>query len=65
MSTTVDDFCTADDEIEELLERAKDSARSDREREFLDGLADRFEEYGVRMFLSQKQWDWLESIADR
>ncbi len=65
MSTTVESFCTDSDEFEELLERALDSAKYAGERDFLAQLVERFEEYGMRMFLTQKQWDWLESIAER
>lgn len=63
-STKLEDFITDDDEFEELLDLAMANARSDRAEEFCSDLEEKFEKYGLKMFMSQSQWNWLERLAD-
>lgn len=50
-------------EFEECLNRADSATCGRKEMEFIDDLKEKWEEYGVRMFLSYKQADWLKKIA--
>lgn len=52
-----------DDEFEELLGQASAAAANEWESEFVDGLNEKFETYGRRMFLSARQQEILERIA--
>ena len=52
------------DEFQELIDDAESNAANDWEEEFVSGLASKFEEYGIRMFISEKQREILERIAN-
>ena len=49
----------------ELLAFALPSCKGSREEDFVQGLMDKFTTYGPRMFLSEKQFEWLTSIGRR
>lgn len=57
------DFYYDYNDLESALETAEDLAKSDREIEFVSSMRESFEEWGLRMFMSDKQYDWLERIA--
>lgn len=48
-----------------MLSDAAEGAKTEREMEFVGGLQERYEKYGVGMYLSTSQLDWLERLADR
>lgn len=50
-------------EFHDLLHAAKEKAKSDWERNFVDDLAKKFMRFSTRMFLSERQQDSLERIA--
>ena len=53
-----------DDDFEELLASAEENASSDWETEFVSSLQERYEQYGINMFLSEKQDEVLRRIAE-
>ena len=56
--------CYSDDEFEEILSEAEGNASNDFEIGFVTDMRDKFEEYGKRMFISERQREILESIAN-
>ena len=52
-------------DFEELLSDASASASTQWEMDFVEELEERYEIYGVDMFLSDKQSDVLERIANQ
>lgn len=60
MSKVIDFYDDAD-EFESDLDSAARMATTDRE---IDGLRDKFEEWGGKMFLSDAQYSWLQHIVD-
>lgn len=52
-------------EFEDLLTEAASASLSVWEMDFVDDLRERFDQYGERMFLSERQLEWLEQIARR
>lgn len=46
-----------------LLSEAEDMAETSREMDFVAGLQDKFHDYGMKMFLSDRQLSWLRSIV--
>ena len=63
MSQQVQDIYS-EDEFEGLLDSARMNAANDWEENFVSGLADKFEEFGRRLYLSDSQRDHLERIAN-
>lgn len=61
--TRVTDFENDKTAYESLLADAAKHARNDFEIDFVGGLAQRFDEYGMDGFLSQKQYDILLRVA--
>lgn len=53
------------EDFEEILERAELNADTDREIDFIDSLRGRLEAYGEKIYISEKQLEWLERIAYR
>lgn len=51
--------------FEEMLDNAEEHARGEREQEFVGDLRENYLRYGGQMFLSPKQYEWLEKIAER
>jgi len=49
----------------ELLEDAVARTVGDAEEQFVEDMVDRYGEWGIEMFISDKQIDWLHRIADR
>lgn len=64
MSTVADMFDSID-EFDDLLSDATDRASGDWEIEFVSDIAQRYEDYEDRMFMSEKQIEILERIAKR
>ncbi len=60
----VSDFYDDPDEFEADLDSAGAAAVTAREIEFVSGLRDKFDEWGVKMFLSDAQHAWLQRIID-
>lgn len=52
-------------QLRDVLTNIDQSQLRDRELQFVKDQARRFEEYGSEMFLSDKQWSWLESIYEK
>lgn len=50
-------------EFKDMLERAAKFAETPREKEFVEHLQDKFDDWGTEMFTSDRQLDWLYSIA--
>ena len=63
MSKRFSDFFDSVDKVEEYMEAADRAATSEQEREFIDTLYEKFEEYGMDAFLSQAQHDWFIRLA--
>lgn len=53
-----------DDDFEELLASAEENASSEWETEFVSSIQERYEKYGTNMFLSDKQDEILNRIAE-
>lgn len=51
------------DAFESLLSEAEYMAETEKEREFVSDLEAKFDEYGMKMFLSDRQLSWLQAIA--
>lgn len=60
---TIQDMFDSTTEFEDLLSEAETQAESAWEMDFVDGLRDRFTEYGEKMYLTEKQEDILRRIA--
>lgn len=58
----VSDHCTRE-EFEELLDAAEEGARTDREEEFISDLREKWDEYGIDMYLSDKQREGLVAVS--
>lgn len=52
------------DEFQELIDDAEMNAANDWEEQFVADISNKFEEYGIRMFISEKQREILERIAN-
>lgn len=50
-------------EFDNLLDLADEGAKNAWERNFIDEIRDRYEQYGGEMFLSDRQRETLEKIA--
>jgi len=53
-----------DDDIDELIEAAELAARNGKEEDFTAEMRAKYDECGDEMFLSERQYDWLVSIAE-
>lgn len=62
MSGKVQDHYTHD-EFEEILDDAEMSAANDWEEEFVSDIKLKFKQYGIRMFISERQIEIIERIA--
>jgi hypothetical protein len=51
--------------VEAMFEAADRAARSPFDRTFIDNLYEKFEEYGMRTYLSYSQKEQFERIANR
>ena len=52
-----------DDEFEDLLSTAEETAESDWENGFVSDMRDKYGQYGRQMFITDKQSDILNKIA--
>ena len=64
MSDRIEDLYSGK-QFEQLLKDAEAGAETEREEDFVDDMKQRFEEYGMRMFLSDAQEEWLKDLAGR
>lgn len=62
--TKVIDFYDDEEAFEDVLRSAEGNATGKRAMEFLDQLRDGFEEWGLGLFLSDAQQQWLERLAE-
>jgi len=62
-STRLSDFCDDGDEFQDLLDSAEDGAVSGRDHEFIDDILERWESYGLRMYISESQFAYLKRLA--
>ena len=60
----VKDWFADASEFEALLDDAEQAAETSREHDFLEGLRERYEEWGMKMYLSDAQHSWLIRIAE-
>ena len=65
MSDTISDKFDSPDDFDDLLYTAEQQAGTYWEMEFCSDMRDRFEEYGDRMYLSDRQRETLEKIANQ
>jgi hypothetical protein len=63
MSGKVQDHYTHD-EFEEILDDAEMNAANDWEEEFVSDIKLKFKQYGIRMFISERQIEIIERIAN-
>lgn len=61
MSRTLEDTDIVD--FADLLDEAGDNAKGAWDEQFVEDLRSKYEEYGDRMFLSERQEDVLKRIA--
>jgi hypothetical protein len=52
------------DEFDSLIRQARANAETDWEIEFIDSIEAKYDEYGVKMFLSDKQDSVLRRLAN-
>ena len=52
-------------QFEQLMKDAEAGAETEREENFVQDIQQRFEEYGMRMYLSDAQEEWLKDLANR
>lgn len=45
-----------------MADYGKATCLTERDRDFLDGQANRYRQYGIHLALTQKQWAWFEAI---
>lgn len=65
-SSKIADFYGSEEvDFQALLQDALANCEKDNESIFVGGLIDKFEQYGMNMYLSDKQNKWLRSIANR
>ncbi len=57
------DFFESEEAFEELLELADSGARSVSETDFVCGMIERQEEYGLDTFITESQLEWLRKLA--
>ena len=62
MSKVIDEFDSAT-EFEDLLLNADQQASTDWEMSFVEDMRDRFEQYGMNTYISDKQLETLNRIA--
>jgi len=62
-SQTITDLFDDASEFDELLADAENNATSDWDMNFVDDLRNRYDKYGKRMYLSERQLEILERIA--
>lgn len=63
MSEKVQDWYS-DEEFQDLLDEAEANAGNDFETGFVSDMQDKWEEHGKRMYISPKQREILERIAN-
>jgi len=61
VSTVADKY--EDSEFEDLLDAAASSATNGWEEQFVSDIRDKWEQYGARMYLSEKQGEILNRLA--
>lgn len=59
----LDHYCDDGDEFEDLLYEAMDNAKPGAQEEFCLDMEKKWKAYGLRMFMSQAQWDYLQRLA--
>ncbi|MEO1324175.1 MAG: hypothetical protein AAFV59_14330 [Pseudomonadota bacterium] len=62
-SSRVLDWFDNPENFEHLLTEAEMEAVSSKEMDFVDSLNEKYDEYGAKMFLSDRQLEWLQAIA--
>lgn len=63
MSQKAKDVFDCESDLEDLIDEADGNAVGYWEEEFVSDMRDKFDEYGLRMFMSDKQKDILDRIA--
>jgi hypothetical protein len=53
------------DDFDDILDQAEANANSDWEMNFTADMREKYEDYGGEMFVSEKQLEHLERIAER
>lgn len=61
--STISELFKNHTEFETILEEADTNAVNDWEMKFVDDIRARYDTYGIRMYVSQKQLDALNRIA--
>lgn len=59
----LEDFTQDGDAFEELLYEAMDQASPGRAEEFCLDIEKKWQSFGLKMFMSDAQWDWLNRLA--
>jgi hypothetical protein len=59
------DWFRSPEDFEEMLGAAMERSNAVNEATFLDSLSEKFGRFGARMYLSERQYNWLSDIADR
>lgn len=64
MATRFIDFYDREEEVYSVLNIADINARSDRAREFVSDMKEKFHKHGMETFCSEAQYQWLENLAN-
>ncbi len=64
MAQKAEDIYEESDDLEGILDRARMNASTDWEESFVSDMQERFDKYGMSMYISEAQQDQLERIAD-
>jgi hypothetical protein len=59
----LEDFYNDETEFSALLDEAERESNNAAEDNFVDDMTNKFEKYGLQMYITQKQINWLQKIA--
>lgn len=62
---TLESFYRNEKEFTSDLEKAKKKASNPNQHDFLAQLEERYSKYGMKMFISEAQYEWLVTIINK
>jgi hypothetical protein len=57
------DHFDSEEELQEILDKAEENARTDKEIKFVDEMTKKVGDHGINTFMSDAQAGWLKKIA--
>jgi hypothetical protein len=64
-SERASDWFATEAEFTDMLEAAEENATDSNEIRFVDSLTRAAQKYGMDTYISEAQYDWLKSIAEK